>query len=350
MPVNRHCLPEDAIRRVQIKIFGPTRGSGAASKLAMQSKAETRTPIRLAGLAVLAVSFTSFGLGQTPSAGASSVLSATKDSSSADREKVAPSELADPSTEGTNVDPASLLPDLPSITKGNATLIGGTISQLDRIRDRMSLTVFGGGKVTALFDPRTKVYVGTNEGTIADLKQGDRVYLETVLDGSSVFARAIRVKGSPSLVQSGGTVLSSDHNELTLRDKISPEPIRIRWDAATKFMENGHTVDGREVVPGSLISVVFSPQNDLPGVAREISLLAVPGSKFTFVGEVTHVDLRSGLVVLNSSTDNKTYEIYLDPSVVPDENLHAGAIVTVLANFEGSKYVARNLTVDHDSK
>jgi hypothetical protein len=316
----------------------------------MESKAETRTLIRLAGLVVIAVSFTTFGLCQSSSDGASSVISATKGNPSADKAKVVPLDAADPSTEGINVDPASLLPDLPPITKGNATLIGGTISQLDRIRDRMSLAVFGGGKVTALFDPRTKVYVGTNEATIADLKQGDRVYLETVLDGSSVFARAIRVKAAPSLAQSGGTVLSNDHNELTLRDKISPEPVRIRWDAATKFMENGRTVDGREVVPGFLISVVFSPQNDLPGVAREISILAVPGGKFTFVGEVTHVDLRSGLVVLNSSTDNKTYEIYLDPSVVPDENLHAGAIVTVLANFEGSKYVARSLTVDHDSK
>ena len=318
----------------------------------MNSQTGARVVVCSARIVLAGLCLAASGLAQSSAPNTSPLVSPKTDTRESESVISMPSDAATASSESINVDPASLLPDLPPIAKGNATLIGGTISQLDRIRDRLHLAVFGGGKVTALFDPRTKVYLGTNEATIADLKQGDRVYLETILDGSSVFARAIRVKGATSTAESRGTVLSvsNDRKELTLRDKISPEPIRIRWDASTKFEENGRGANGSEVVPGSLIAVVFNPQEGGHGLAREVSILAVPGSKFTFVGEVTHVDLRSGLIVLNSSTDSKTYEIYLDPSVSPDENLRTGARVTVLANFEGSKYVARNLTIDHESR
>ncbi len=319
----------------------------------MKSVIQVRSARQLAVLALSGLFLTTYSVGQSPS-GTSSIVSPAPHKPAADNADSAALDVPESSagSANINVDPASLLPDLPAVSTKDTTLIGGTIAHVDRIRDRLNLAVFGGGKVTATFDPRTKVYLGANEATVADLKQGDRVYLETVLDGSSVFARAIRVKGATSVAESQGTVLSasSDHSEFTMRDKISPEPIRIQWDASTKFAENGRPSNASSIVPGSLISVVFSPQNDGHGLAREISVLAVPGSKFTFVGEVTHVDLRSGLVVLTSSTDNKTYEIYLDSSIVPDENLHAGAVVTVLANFEGSRYVARNLTIDHEKK
>jgi len=63
-----------------------------------------------------------------------------------------------------------------------------------------------------------------------------------------------------------------------------------------------------------------------------------------------HIDLRTGLLVINSSTDHKTYEVYLDPYAAPDDNLHPGVVVTVVANFEGSRYVARSLTIDSQGK
>jgi hypothetical protein len=46
-------------------------------------------------------------------------------------------------------------------------------------------------------------------------------------------------------------------------------------------------------------------------------------------------------------TDHKTYEIYLDPSTVSvDENLRPGADVTTVANFDGTRYTAKNLTIN----
>lgn len=254
-------------------------------------------------------------------------------------------ESADPSVA---VDPASLLPDLPPVPKANATLIGGTVEKLDRVRDRVIVRPFGGGKMTVLFDPRTVVYRGEKEGTVADLQEGQRVYLDTILDGNTVFARAIRLNAPRATGESQGVVLKyrSDRNELTIRDSMSPNPIRIRVNSATKFVQGDRVVSASTLVPGTLVSIRFAAEGDGHSTASEISLLATPGTRYTFTGQVVHIDLRSGLLVLNSSTDHKTYEVYLDPSITPDENLHPGVTVTVITNFDGSRYLARNMTIN----
>jgi hypothetical protein len=259
---------------------------------------------------------------------------------------------ADSSSDAIAADPASLLPDLPPVPRSNATLIGGTIGRLDRVRDRVTLNVFGGGRTTVLFDPRTKVYRGSKEVTIAELHEGERAYLETILDGSTVFARAIRLSSAKAVGESEGVVLNyrPERKELTLRDGISPTPIRIRTNSSTSFLQQNHAVPASTLAPGSLVSVTFSSEGNGHDLAREISILALPGSRFTFSGEIVHIDLRSGLLVLNSSTDHKTNEIYMDASKAPDENLLAGASVTIEASFEDSRYVARNVTVNPGSK
>jgi hypothetical protein len=61
---------------------------------------------------------------------------------------------------------------------------------------------------------------------------------------------------------------------------------------------------------------------------------------------VVHIDLRTGLLVLNSSTDHKTYEVYLLSSINPDENLQPGVMVQVVTDFDGERYVVRNITVN----
>lgn len=100
---------------------------------------------------------------------------------------IKPVELAapEPSSETDIVaDPASLLPDLPRVPAAKATLIGGTLERLDRVRDQVTVRVFGGGRMNVRFDPRTHVYRGGAEATIADLQVGQRIYLDTILDGA----------------------------------------------------------------------------------------------------------------------------------------------------------------------
>jgi hypothetical protein len=245
-------------------------------------------------------------------------------------------------------DPASLLPDLPPVPRAKATLVGGTVERLDRVRDQVTVRVFGGGRMNVLFDPRTHVYRGAKETTIADLKVGERIYLDTILDGSTVFARTVRLKTAQALGESQGVVLKyrSDRGELTLRDSISPTPVRVRLNSSTRFLQGGKAVSADKLSEGSLVAVKFGSEGNGHEVAQEISILALPGTRYTFAGQVMHIDLRTGLLVIHSSTDRKTYEVYLDPSAAPDDNLQAGAVVTVSANFEGSRYVARSVTID----
>ncbi len=314
----------------------------------------TRLAIRLATIGLCGSLPASIAVAQTPDPPPSSIVSHPTESEAIKPAAVKPVKpaIADTSANGIAVDPSSLLPDLPPVPRSSATLIGGTIGRLDRVRDQVTLNVFGGGKTTVLFDPRTKVYRGSKEVTIADLREGERAYLDTILDGSTVFARAIRLTAEKAIGESQGVVLKyrPEQGELTLRDGISPVPIRIRTNASTKFMQGNRPVPASTLQSGSLISVSFSSEGNGRDLAREVSILALPGTHFTFSGEVVHIDLRSGLLVLNSATDHKTYEIYMDPSRPPDDNLHAGTNVTVDTTYEDSRYVARNLTINPATK
>ena len=246
------------------------------------------------------------------------------------------------------VDPASLLPDLPPVPRENATLVGGTIEHLDHVRDRITVHVFGGGKQTILFDPRTAVYRDGKPASVADLHEGERVYLDTILDGSTVFARSMRLDAARATGQSQGVIVkySADRGELTFRDALAPNTVQVRVTSGTKVKQNGRFASFSELVPGSLISVGFSSDGAGKNTANEISILALPGTRYIFAGDIVHIDLRTGLLVLNSSTDLKTYEVYLNPSATPDDGLHAGANVTVLTTYDGTRYVVRSISIN----
>jgi hypothetical protein len=262
----------------------------------------------------------------------------------------APSDSADvPETNpDISLDPASLLPDLPSLPSAKATLIGGTVAKLDRVQDRLTLQVFGGGKMKIVFDPRTRIYRDGVAASAGDLRQGDRVYVDTILDGSTVFARSIRLKGSAATGETQGVVVSyaRDRGELIVRDLLSPESVKVHLNASTKIVNGDKASTSAELAPGTLVAVKFGAQRDGHDLASEVSVLAVPGASFAFVGQVTVLDLRAGLLILKSSTDQKTYEIHLDPGVVTvDDTLRQGSDVSILARYDGDRYVARTLKV-----
>jgi hypothetical protein len=299
----------------------------------------------------------SLAYGQVPSEPATSAASSSSSIVSLSDSGIKPAQITPPENSADTdadivVDPASLLPDLPALPHAKATLVGGTVERLDRVRDRLTVRVFGGGRTDVLFDPRTHVYRGGAVATIADLKTGDRVYMDTILDGTTVFARTIRLKSTQAMGESQGIVLKygSGRGELSIRDSISPTPIKVRLSSSTRFLQGEKPVSASMLTTGSLVAIKFSSEGNGHDVAREISILALPDASYTFAGQVAHIDLRTGLLVINSASDHKTYEVYLDPSVSPDENLHAGATVTVLTNFQGSRYVARSLTIDSQGK
>jgi hypothetical protein len=293
------------------------------------------------GLAIPLTTLILLGLASGQVAPASSLVSAPAAAASANEPETS-SDAPDIA-----MDPASLLPDLPTLPKAKATLVGGTVAKMDRVRDQLTVQVFGGGKMKVAFDTRTHIFHDGTEAAASDLHPGDRVYVDTILDGSTVFARTIRLKSSASSGESQGIVVSyrSDKGELLVRDAISPSPLKVRLTASTRLIHDDKVVSTGELVPGTLISVKFG-MKDGSDEAREISVLAVPGNNFTFAGRVTAVDLRMGLLVITSATDGKTYEINFDPAALGvDERLRPSADVSVLTRFDGTQYVARSLTV-----
>jgi len=294
--------------------------------------------------------FTSSAVAQRANEPSSSAIISPKSEAKADAaiEPRKPSIIEDSEDGSIAVDPSALLPELPPVPKANATLIGGTLDKIDMVRDRVTVRLFGGGKESFLFDPRTQVYRGGKAVTVADLHEGERIYLDTILDGSTVFARAIRLTAAHATGTSQGVVLKfrSNGDELVLRDALSPNPVDVRVNRSTRVMQGDRPVPISAVVPGTLISIRFSPEGSSHNTATEISILAQPGTRYTFSGQVVHIDLRTGLLVLNSSTDHKTYEVYLPSSINPDESLQPGVMVQVVTDFDGERYVVRNVTVN----
>lgn len=293
-------------------------------------------PAVLTALILSVVTLAQAGPEKSASPGQSSITSADEPA-----DPVANADIA--------LDPASLLPDLPPLSPAKATLIGGAIVRIDRVQDQLTVRVFGGEKMRIVFDPRTRIYRDGALATAADLHPGDRVYVDTVLDGSTVFARNIRLKTAAPVGESQGIIQSfnRERNELMIRDLLSPNALKVRLSSSTRILEGDRSASPNQLLTGSLVAIKFATERDGRDLAREISVLAVPGATFTFAGQVTSLDLRSGLLVLTSAANHKTYEIYIDPSKIAiDDSLRQGADVTVLTRFENNRYVARSLTVN----
>ncbi|MGA8540183.1 MAG: DUF5666 domain-containing protein [Terriglobales bacterium] len=300
-----------------------------------------KTILRLGLLSMLAYT----GYAQTESvAPASAVL---QPSSAVAPSTVEPGEPL-PDTPETTVDPASLLPQLPGLSSRKVSLIGGTVEKLDRVRDQLTLRIFGGGKMKIDFDPRTHVYRDGAETPISDLHRGDRLSIDTVLDNGIVVARNIRLE-TAAAGESQGTVVSYNgaNGELIVRDALSPHLLKLHATSQTRFLDRDRPASASQLIRGTLVTVKFGSQKDGNAIAQEVSVLAIPGSTVTFVGHVTALDLRANLLVVTSAADGKNYEIYLDPSTITlDDNLRLTADVTVLTRFDGDRYVAQNVTVN----
>lgn len=258
--------------------------------------------------------------------------------------------------EAASGDPLALPP-------GRSTVIGGVIHDVDPVRDQLTLKIFGGHSMKILFDARTQVYRDGVKTTLSGLRPAEHASIETMLDGTTIFARSIHMLSQAPEGECQGQVIAynPDTRELTLSETLSREPIKLQVPAAANIipMAQAASSDGggkaaapgsagsSDLVKGSLISAKFESGNNGEGVATEIAILATPGSSFVFSGNVTYLDMHTQRLAIVDPRDGRSYSLAFDASHLPgSHDLHEGAHVTVTANFDGSRYVATAITID----
>jgi len=244
-------------------------------------------------------------------------------------------------------------PNEPLFTRGplpkeNVSLIGGTVGSFDRIHNRLKVKITGGRSVSVSFDERTSFFRDGQPVTYEKIQKGDRVYLDTVLNQQRVFARNVRVQSHTGSAEARGQIVAYDPGkaQMTMLDELSSEPVTMHVSSATSFKSATGSARITDLIPGALVAVSFSPAQGASAQAKEITLLAKPGSMFVFAGSVTHIDLRAGVFSLANASDNKNYDISFDPARTPNlENLTIGSEVNVKATFSGKKYLANEVQI-----
>lgn len=246
-------------------------------------------------------------------------------------------------------------PTLPPPPPGKSTVIGGSIREVDPVRDQFILQVFGGKKMKILYDERTRVYQDGKRIPLRDLHAEGHASVETVLDGTKVFARSVHTLSRAPEGECQGQVLSFNPatRELNVSAALSNEPIQLQVPTDTPIVPSAavaaasSTTPGlADLVKGTLVSVKFNSGNKGRGVARQIEVLAVPGVSFVFTGNISFLDLHSGLLVIIDPRDGSTYKISFDPARFPvSRKLHQGDTIRATAEFNGTRYVASAITV-----
>lgn len=238
----------------------------------------------------------------------------------------------------------------PPLPKGPTTLIGGVVTSVDHVRNHLTIKPFGRGhKIEVVVDERSRIYRSGVPTTILGVQRGDRVYVDTLLDGDKVLARNVRVLTETGMAEVRGQVVGVNPSKGTLqvRDQLSAQQVSFAVTGATRYSSSKGGATAADVQPGSLIDVQFAPRRDNRDVAEEITVLAKPGDVYTFSGVVTNLDMRTNSLFLDNQSDDRSYQLHFSPAALPGAHaLRVGEQVTARAVFDGKQYQASNIHVD----
>ena len=214
---------------------------------------------------------------------------------------------------------------------------------LDEVMNHMIFQPFGDKKRVAVsFDTRTHFYRDGQPISYREIKQGQRVYLDTMLNGSKVFAKSIWIQGVAVSGLGRGQIVEFDQarNTLTVRDELSSQSVKMKLTPGTVIRSSDKPASRTDLVPGALVSLRFGPNREL----QEVTLSAKPGSEFTFAGRVTYLDLSRKIIAIDNQSDRSKYDISIEAVPVNVvRQLHEGDNVSVVAVFDGSRYEARRV-------
>jgi len=269
-----------------------------------------------------------------------------------------PKPATDPGT-SPGTEQAAALPSglnaIPAAPKGTSTIFGGEIKNLDPVRDQLTLAVYGQKPMKILFDERTHVYLDGKRIPLRELAREDHASVETTLDGTGIFAVSIHELSHAPEGEYSGKVISYDpgSGELALDSNGSRDPLKVRVAQDATFAREGQdaftaTRSGPwDLRSGSLIAIDFGSDDEGHGVTDKITVYAVPGAAFAFSGSIISLNVGMGRLVLVDPRDQKSYEISFDSARTPAAlGLHLGERVSVRAEYDGTRYMASEITPD----
>lgn len=228
--------------------------------------------------------------------------------------------------------------------RGKTSLVRGVLKRLDPIHDELLVHAFGGGDLRIAFDPRTELIQENTRTQVTSIPPGSVISVDTVIDRGKLFARSVRLN-APTAGEVSGQVIRYDpgKSRLLLRDPASPEELALRVTSSTTVVKHDQHVSPDTLAPGMLVDVKFAAAQN---TATNIEILAERGNTFTFAGKIVAVDLRTRLVSLSNTSDQTVRELAinsLDPTSL--RLLREGAEVSVQAEFDGDRYIARAVTL-----
>jgi hypothetical protein len=244
---------------------------------------------------------------------------------------------------------------LPPLPGGKSTVFGGEIRSIDPVSDELILKVYGERPMTIHFDARTVLYLDGKRIPLRSLGPEQHAAVETILDGTSVFAVSIHLLSQRPEGDYQGRVARYDAGsaELTIVSTASDQPFTLEVARDASFRREGQPAFASagsgpwDLQKGSLVAVEFTPGRAGRGVANKITVLAVPGAAFAFIGNIASLNLASGSMVLVDPRDQMSYQISFDPVRTPGvQDLHLGERVSVKAAYDGMRYMADRITPD----
>jgi hypothetical protein len=249
---------------------------------------------------------------------------------------------------------SSSIGTLPAAPAGARTVMGGAIRDVDSVRDRFSLKVFGGPAYSIVYDARTRVFRNGEPISALDLGPEDHASVETTLDGSRVYAVAIHILSKLPEGECEGSVLSFNPRtrELKVNEATSGQTVALTVPLGTPIAPVGQAALAAESGPpdlyhGMLVDAHFTGGGDGGRKATRVDVLATQGSSYVFSGSLSFLDMPARRMTILDPRDGQTYVVDFEPSRFPSiiQNLHQDEKVRVTTIFDGRRYVATGLAL-----
>ena len=244
-----------------------------------------------------------------------------------------------------------------STHRSHSTVMGGEIKRVDAVRDELLLKVFGRGQVKILFDEKTAVFVDGKEVATSRLGAVDRASIETVAVKGAIYAVSIHILSGTQGGECEGSVVSyaAETHTMLLRGIVAGTTLRMGVTEQTEVSALDSSVapdvadrlSVSSLRAGTQVSVRFAPNAQGVPIATQVTILATPGKPVAVSGEVSFLDLHTGLLGIHDEVRGKEMDIHFSVTRLPlVKDVHVGDSLDVSAVFDGKTYVAESIVAN----